>query len=193
MDYKGVNDRVLWERCQNGDEVAYGEIFRRHSPQMLRITRRYVKDPMVAEELVMDCFFNLWTKRGSITDANFLNYLFQSVRNSIISNYRKEIRIVIELEQVENKLSSDRASDHDLISEDIRGLYDMALRKLTPRRRQAFLMSRAENLDYSEIARRMAISESAVDNYISAALDGLRANMKECLPILALILFLRLF
>lgn len=182
--YSGASDKELWAGCRNDDQMAFNELFRRHSPQILRICRRYVKDPMVAEELVMDCFFSLWTKREHILDGNFLNYLFRSVRNAVISNYRKEVRDAIALEQVDNKLWSDETSDHGLVDNDIRRIYLAALGRLTPRRRQAFLLSREENLNYAEIARRMNVSESAVDNYISAALDGLRASIKECLMIL---------
>ncbi len=186
MECRGVSDKVLWGRCRHGDEGAFNAIFNRYFPRMLDVAESHVKDSMKAEELVMDCFFNLWVKRGQIEDGNFLNYLFRSVRNSIISHYRREIPLVLGLEQAENKCHGGHSPDSGFLSEDISEVYRKALGKLTPRRRQIFLLSRDENLSYAEIARRMNLSVSTVDNYITTALESLRVNMKGVLSLLML-------
>ncbi len=187
MDYTTLNDKKLWERCKEGDERAYGELMDRHAHKMLRVAIRYVKDTMKAEEIVMDGFINLWNKREQIVDGNFLNYLFRCIRNSIISFYRKEVQIAVGLEQVELACMADYAPDSPLISEDIGNIYNTALEKLTPRRREAFILSREENLSYFEIARKMNLSVGVVKNYMNAALEDMRANMKGCLPLLIIL------
>ena len=187
MGCQGINDKELWIACQQGDERAYGELMAPHVPKMVRIASRYTKDSMKAEEIVMDCFFKLWTKRKQILDHNFLNYLFRCVRNGVISNYRKEIRITIGYDQVENSIQEIIRPDSCLLADDIRRTCRVALRDMPPRARQAFLLSREENLSYAEIAQRMNISVGVVQNYMTSALDDLRVRMKTCLPFLILV------
>lgn len=180
MNYKETNDKELWKRCQSmNDERAYTELFRRYFSRMLDVASSRIKDSAIAEELVMDVFFKLWDRRNrTLIEGDFLSYLFKCTRYSIISHFRKEILVTTGLEQVE---ASDSEADYLLIAEETLAVYREALEKLTPRRRQAFLMRREENLSYAEIAKRMNVSVSAVENYMTTALDLLRNNMKGCI------------
>ncbi|GAB6123401.1 RNA polymerase sigma factor [Dysgonomonas termitidis] len=191
MKYKSTSDKELWERCrQYDDQKAFSEIFRRHTPQMLRIASRYVKDKMVAEELVMDCFFNLWDKRErTVINGKFLNYLSRCVYHSVIYYLRKEIPATVSLEVVGKIQQTDHATtDSYLLIADIRYIYNKALEKLSPRRREAFVLSRYESLTYPEIAKKMNLSIGAVEHYMVAALEGLRTNMKEYISVLILLI-----
>jgi RNA polymerase sigma-70 factor (ECF subfamily) len=67
--------------------------------------------------------------------------------------------------------------------------YRAALEKMPPRRLQAFRMSREENLNYTQIAQKMNISVSAVDNYVNAALKELWLDMGKHLPLLLPLFF----
>lgn len=189
MKYKETSDKELWERCRSlCDERAFDELFHRYYKSMLRTVSRRISDRMTAEELVMDSFFNLWVKREQLMiEGDFLNYLFTCVYNSVLYHLRKELPETVDLESVENKYKADHRADTHLLYEDFQNVYNVALQKLSPRRRQAFLLSREENLTYAEIAQRMNVSEGVVKNYMNAALDGLRVSMKECISVLVVI------
>jgi RNA polymerase sigma-70 factor (ECF subfamily) len=191
MKYKNACDKNLWKSCANGDEKAYGELFERYFVRMFNMADRYMKDTMEAEEIVMDCFFNLWTKRGKINiRGDFPNYLSRCVRNSIVSHLRRRILLTINLESVANRCLSEYAADHSVTADDAMRTYRAALEKMPPRRLQAFRMSREENLNYAQIAQKMNISVSAVDNYVNAAVKELWLDMGKHLPLL-LPLFLK--
>lgn len=190
MEYKTNNDKELWECCQSqSDERAYNELFKRYFPRMLRIAMHYVKDSVIAEEIVMDGFINLWNKRREIMDNNFLNYLFRCVRNSVISYFRKKVPEILALEHAERVCQADLSTDHRVLFRDVLQTYYAALKKLSPRRRQVFRMSREEELTYNEIAKKLNLSVGTVENYMMAALDGLRANMKKYVSIFLIILY----
>ena len=192
-DYKKLSDSELWQLCRENDMRSYDELFSRYYPRMLRHASRYIKDTMQAEELCMDMMFNLWVKREELTiNDDLSNYLFCAVRNSVISHLRKEVPATLGLEEVKEECQVGRPSDYWLLSEEVEQVYNAALKKLSPRRRQVFMLSRYEHLSYSEIARKLNLSENTIQNYMVAALDGLRSNMKEYLP-MAFILLLFVF
>ncbi len=188
MDYKTANDKVLWERCRADDQRAFDEIFERYSHQMHCYVSRYVKDGMIAEELVMDCFFTLWTQRRHIDDGNFWYYLLRCAYNSVASHLRKNLPSMVDLEKVEYNLESENSTDSHLISTDIQGIYRAALERMTPRRRQAFLLSREENLSYADIAKKMNLSTGTVENHMVAALEFMRVSMAGHLSTLLVLL-----
>lgn len=188
MKYTQMKDKELWERCRWDDERAYGELFKRYAARMLAVAGNYVKDPMTAEELVMDCFFRLWDRRRQIDiEGDFADYLFGCVYHSVVGHLRKKVPVLVSLEQVENAPGADLATDGPLLSEELDRTYRAALEKLSPRRREVFVLSRHENLTYPEIARKMNLSVGAVENYMVAALDSLRVNMAGCISALAAI------
>lgn len=183
MDHKKATDGDLWQYCQNDDMQAYNELFSRYYPRMFRLACRYVPDAMRAEELCMDQLFHLWVKRHEIRIiSNFSSYLFRSIRNRIISDMRRHIPVMADLEEIADELQMDQPSDYRLLSAEAEYSYRAVLNELSPQRRRVFTLSREEDLTYPEIARRMNLSVNTVENYMVAALSSLRKRLKENVP-----------
>ncbi|MCW3467841.1 RNA polymerase sigma-70 factor [Chitinophaga nivalis] len=195
MDYKQAADMELWQCCQQDDMRAYNELFSRYYPRMFHLASSYIDDMMKAEELCMDQLFNLWVKRRQINiTSNFSHYLFRSIRNLVITHLRRNIPMDASLDKILEEHQLDRPTDYRLLSEEAEQAYRTSLNELSPQRRQVFILSREENLTYSEIAQRMNLSVNTVENYMVAALNSLRKNMKEYVPSAMIpLLFLRDF
>jgi RNA polymerase sigma-70 factor (ECF subfamily) len=56
-------------------------------------------------------------------------------------------------------------------------LVDKALGRLKPEHRKAFLLHRVEGLSYRQISDQLAVSESTIEKYISAALVAIRSEL----------------
>ena len=56
-------DSELVRRLRAGDERALEELFRAYYAGMCAFVRRFVYAPDIAEELVQDVFFKVWSKR----------------------------------------------------------------------------------------------------------------------------------
>jgi RNA polymerase sigma-70 factor (ECF subfamily) len=61
--------------------------------------------------------------------------------------------------------------------EQLKESYRSALEKMPENQRTVFLMSRVENLKYSEIAEMAGIGVKAVEKRMTKALDYLRLNL----------------
>ncbi|MBQ3827091.1 MAG: HTH domain-containing protein, partial [Prevotella sp.] len=59
-------------------------------------------------------------------------------------------------------------------------------KKLTPRQRELFELSKEQDLSNAEIEERLGISNQAVRNRIAAAVKIIREEMKDYLPLLLL-------
>lgn len=180
MDYKSSSDIEIWKRCQQDDVKAYNELFRRYDHKLRRLSLRYIKDPMQAEELSMGVLCALWTKRTQInitTDVN--NYLFRAMRNVLINQLKKRLPQVVDLEELSLEDYLDRPADFGLREQETAQLYQELLDKLSPQRRKVFTLSREENLTYGEIASVLSLSVNTVEQHMVSALKSLRAGIKE--------------
>ncbi|MCA6453749.1 MAG: sigma-70 family RNA polymerase sigma factor, partial [Chitinophagaceae bacterium] len=80
-------------------------------------------------------------------------------------------------------------ADERVLHAEIEGTIRKVIDRLSPQRRQAFYLSREENLSYDQIAQKMNLSRNTVRNHVSAALDFIRGNLDNGMNIGSFFLF----
>ncbi|MBW8688064.1 RNA polymerase sigma-70 factor [Chitinophaga rhizophila] len=168
------------------DRQTFEDIFRAHHAACLAFAVHYTGNVHEAEEVVQQVFLRLWEKRAviDITGAT-RSYLLAAIRNTAISNWRKEtVR-----QQKEQAAGHLREADIHVQSPvwELERRYQQALELLPERCREVFILSRQQQLKYHEIAAVMNISVKTVENQMGKALKIMHKELKDYLP---LILFL---
>jgi RNA polymerase sigma-70 factor (family 1) len=176
MKYHEISDMDLWQYCKQDDLKAYKELFRRFSPKLYKQAVVYIKDGMIAEELVLDLLFSIWQKRHEpIMQGEIAPYLFRCMRNAVLKYLRKNIPPTLSFQNLsEDSFVEEKRADYNLIVAENQKIYESSLSDLSPQRREVFRLSREENLSYAEIAIEMNLSVNTVENYMVAALKSLR-------------------
>lgn len=162
---------------------TFEDIFREHHAACLAFAVHYTGDVHEAEEVVQQVFLRLWEKRETIDIMGATrSYLFAAIRNTSISNWRKQT-VRQEKEQVAGDL---RAADRQVQSPawELERLYQQALEVLPERCREVFILSRQQQLKYAEIADVMNISVKTVENQMGKALKIMHKELKEYLQVL---------
>ncbi|MGZ3273306.1 MAG: RNA polymerase sigma factor [Caulobacteraceae bacterium] len=129
-----------------------------------------------AEDLVQEVFLRLQIGAERSDIDNVEGYIFRIANNVLISRHRHDLvegrpfraALPEEMEALE-ALSPERI----LLGREHWIRFIAGLEALPPRAREAFLLHRFEEMTYAAIARRMAISVSAVEKLISRALQQL--------------------
>ncbi|WP_349316318.1 RNA polymerase sigma-70 factor [Chitinophaga sp. MM2321] len=158
-------------------------LFRENHAQCIAFATHYTGDSHEAEEIVQQVFLRLWEKRDTITITGSVKaYLFSAIRNTAISQWRKDsVRSDRETDYGTTRETATQASDQ---VRELEGLYRQALERLPARCREVFVLSRQQNLKYTEIAATMNISVKTVENQMGKALRILHQELKEYLPLL---------
>jgi len=184
-------EQNILESIAESDEMAFEGLFKTYFAELCIYATRFVDDIESAEEIVQDIFFNLWNNRTRLTiNTSIKAYLYTTVRNTCLN--------IIKHKKVENKyreyfsrqLQQDELQEEDWMKGDeLHDKITKTIEKLPPERKKVFIMSRFENLKYKEIADELNISVKTVENQMGKALQFLREELKEYLPILIFLLF----
>lgn len=176
-----LSDQELWESIRKDNMRAYNELFDRYAASLYKQAIRFIKETAVAEELVMDLLFDLWQKRvQTVITGEIAPYIFRSMRNRVLNHLRRKITLTTSVDLLtEDELVENRQADYHVMQSDAEMVLLAKLQELSPQRRKAFLLSREDNLSYSEIAKEMNLSVNTVENYMVAALNTLRQSTKE--------------
>lgn len=154
-------------------------VFLSQRSQMEALVSRRVGCRATAADLVQDLFLRFW-RRPQVQVEELSTYLLRSARNMAIDHLRSESsrsrnETGLLSEQLGEPSGPDAALDasHDLLR------VEQALRALPERTRHIFLLSRVHGRTYSEIAKMMQLSQSAVEKHMMRALDACKASLES--------------
>ena len=158
-------------------------LFNAHYSNLCAYANNFLKDVDAAEEVVQEILFKLWTNRDSIAiTTSIQSYLFRSVRNACL-NVLKHIHIREDYKaQHEYEMQDSISSEDEMIVTELEQKIRAVIDQLPLERKKIFIMSRYEGLKYSEIAQKLNLSVSTVENQMVKALKYLREELADYLP-----------
>ncbi|MCX6260737.1 MAG: sigma-70 family RNA polymerase sigma factor, partial [Bacteroidia bacterium] len=108
-----------------------------------------------------------------LQDRRIKGLMYKMAKEMFISKYR---RMMVERRYIESIRFDyeELSADTDFEYSEMKERYEAALARLPDNQREVFLMSRNEQLKYSEIAERLEISVKAVEKRMTGALAYLR-------------------
>lgn len=181
MYHKNTSDQDLLRGCREGSEAAFKILFRRYFDDLLQFAAQRLNNRELAEELVMDLMLKLWQKNEDAEEIQQLGqYLFRSIKNAVISHWRKKALETTSLEALsESDVPSAPAADYQVACEETEKIYRDKLSHLSSQRRLVFILSREENLSNVEIAQATDLSVHTVKNHLKAALHYFRKHLER--------------
>jgi RNA polymerase sigma-70 factor (ECF subfamily) len=172
-------DAALIQRMMAGDESALSLIYDRYSAMLFGMLIRILQDRGAAEEVLQDCFLQLWrnaahfdTSRGSLPA-----WLMVIARNRGISRLRgRRDREVLEEDDggYANTFASTQNVEDDAARAELARSLTVALAKLPSEQRQALELAYFEGMTQSEIAARTGCPLGTVKTRVRTAMQSLK-------------------
>lgn len=164
-------------------EEQFEQLFLDHYEYLCQKTYAFTNDPNAAKDIVQDVFLRIWRQRAHISPGgNFKSYLHRSCINQAL-NYIKSYKRKTEREtrylEERTKENTDPEAENQLIADEVSDQINRCINDLSPACREAFLLSRYEQMSYKEIAAKLNISVNTVEKHVGKALKSLRLALKQ--------------
>ncbi len=180
---------------KEGNKEAFRHLFDLYYHRLLLYAKSYVEDPIEAEDIVQELFFNLWEKREELEILTSLSsYLFRAVHNRCLQylRHRKvaaeyELRHQLKMKEAEMLYSS--SSDFTFTEvqfNEMQRIFDQAKKALPDKTQEIFTLSRDASKTNKEIAGLLNIEVKTVEYHITKALKTFHSALRDYFIILVL-------
>jgi len=180
MKFNSITDLDWIAELKVGNLQAFNTLFDRYGKRLFHFSMGYLKSVEDAEEIVQEVFLKIWEKRADLsTEKSLESYLFTIARNGILNTIRKSRYEQAYQNYVKINLGKNILLDEELDYNELENAYFAAIEKLSPRRKEIFLLSREQALSNAEIAAKMNISVKTVENQMTSAIFEIRKNLRS--------------
>jgi RNA polymerase sigma factor (sigma-70 family) len=172
-----VNEQDLIKGCLKGDRVSQKQLYEIHSTKMYSLCYRYVKDSMLAQDILVTAFMKVFEKIGQFkNEGSFEGWIRRIMVNESLTFLRKQRSMYVEtdLEQADREPDYDNISDH-LEAEDLMKM----IAELPAGYRIVFNMYAIDGYSHKEIAEHLGISENTSKSQLSRARTYLQKLLAE--------------
>jgi RNA polymerase sigma-70 factor (ECF subfamily) len=182
LDY----DAELMLRVKDGDGASFGVLLEKHRTPVVHFLYRMVQNHGVAEELAQEVFLRVYRSRESYEpSAKFTTWLFRIATHLALNSLRdnKNERLQDRLDDDSSDLPARQVTDvrptveQRMVSQVRLDEVRRAVATLPEKQRAAVLMHKYEEMEYSQIAKVLSCSESAVKSLLFRAYETLRARL----------------
>ncbi|TRX59568.1 sigma-70 family RNA polymerase sigma factor [Fulvivirga sp. M361] len=185
-DHSKLSDGQLWTQLKANDQHALNTIYLRYIRSLYNYGFKIAQDDKLVEDVIQDLFVDFWEKRHRLSDVeNVEAYLFKAFKRRLlreIHRLKKRTSLGLSDDLLDYEFPLQPSIQSEFINEEEqRSQQDRlaeALKRLTPRQREAIFLKYQQKLSFAEVAQVMEIETKAIYKLMSRAINTLKENMK---------------
>lgn len=180
MKYNFKNEDLLINGLKNGEEDAYAYLVNRYHYQLCVYANSLIHNDLAAEDIVQNVLVAVWKKRHRLKeDFSVKNFLYKSVHNEFIDQYRKNKSVLALEKKYIDALESICEEKDEHYLEKMMELVERAIEELPPKCKRVFILSKKEGLTNFEISEHLNISKKTIEGQITRAYVILREKLGD--------------
>ncbi len=192
-----TNYNLLWQAFQNGSQSAFETIYQQLFPVLYNYGYRLCQDKDQVKDCIQTIFVEIWQKRDQAPDVHSLKQYFLKIMRRKLFQHLKESSSgspAMFLDFPENSTTTifsytlSATDGEDEFSSLLIRKIQIAVKKLSCRKREAIILKFYENLTYAEISEVMELKDPKyARQLIYRSLDELKRELSgvEGKPVLA--------
>lgn len=175
-----MEDVDLVKLCQDGDMVAFEQLFQRHQDRIYSVAIRMMNNPEDALDITQEIFLRAYQKIGKFKFTSaFSTWLYKLATNLCIDELRKRKRSTdtVPLEEAVSKADINTPEDNAILKDRESQIWK-AINSLKDKERAIIVLRDIEGLSYKEISEVFGCSLGRVKSRIHEARQKLK-NLLE--------------
>ncbi len=133
-------------------------------------------DAELASDIAQEAFLKLWEKQDKLHHKNHKALLYKIAGDLFVSHYRRS-KLSLQFSTQAQASRQVSTPEDEMHFNELKQRYEKTLSLMPEKQRIVFLMSRMEQLKYTEIAQNLGISQKAVEKRMTKALIFLRKEL----------------
>lgn len=165
VDLEAALDPGLLERCRAGDETSWRALFLAHHDFVHRTVRRLGVQGAEAEDLTQEVFLIAFQKLDAFREGKLSTWLYRIAANLVSDRHRKRnLREALFglFGAAETRRVEERTPQHELQSREVEAQVAQVLQRMSPKKREVFVLFELEHLGGEAIAERLGIPVGTV-------------------------------
>jgi RNA polymerase sigma-70 factor (ECF subfamily) len=180
-------DQLIYEESRlisllNEDsEYAFQLIYDKHRNRIYQTALKFLKSPIIAQDVVQDVFMKFWFERHHIDASKPVEaWLYMVAKNNILNKLRKIANDWKAIDMLSHSILRSESNTESKLNEgELKRHLEAVVSNLPFQQKQVFIMSRFEKLTYIQIGKKMGISPLTVKTHLSRALHTIKKHFES--------------
>ncbi len=176
QDEKDFEELQVLKRLQQGDELAFLEVYDHYKKPLYAFILKFVKVPEHADDLLQDVFLKIWEIHSRINSSlSFKAYVYRISRNLVYKFLKKTANDAEQLsEQLQHFIPDKEANaEVKLQWKEYEENISTAIDQLPPRRKEIFILCRQGKHTYEDVAKQLGISRNTVKEHMVLSMKSI--------------------
>lgn len=161
--FKALADEELVKYVIDGNDQAFEELYQRYSERIFKLLYSYVYNEEDAIDLMHDVFIRAYKHLDKFDIKRTFSSWIYKIAINCAKNHRYKVRktdVMIEREEQRlTQLEGVKTPEDYIIDNELTQEFSLAIDTLTDKFREVFLLRFGQQLQYSDIAKILNISE----------------------------------
>lgn len=178
-----MTDSELFALIKKGDKSAFSIAYENYHKSLYLLAFRYLKDRMLAEDIVQNVFVKLWDSKADIyVETSLKSYLYMMVRNLTLNCIRDNNTAIAHNYRIaqEAEIYDDNLLEM-IRKKELMDAFYKAIDLLPEQKKKICLLKMDERKSNQDIADVLSLSVNTVKSHYSQAIKMLRVNMERFL------------
>ena len=173
-----MSDEELYRRYLDGDEKSVDELMNRYETALILYITGYLHDVHEAEDLMIEVFTYLFTKRPAIRDGGLKAYLYKAARNMALRHKRKW-KISFSLETLAEEPEGETLVEEIIQTEEQRRILHFCMEQLNSDYREILYLVYFEGMRHAEAASLMGKTEKQIADLVYRGRNALKKRLEK--------------
>ena len=169
-------DESLYRQYLNGDDGGLNALMKKYGDPLTLYIDGYLHDVHEAEELMLDVFAYLFTKKPKIRDGGFKAYLYKAARHMALRHKSKR-KPLFSLDTLTGEPDGRLLAEEVIQTEERNRVLHFCMGEMNPDYREVLYLTYFEGFSHAQARAVMKKSKTQMENLMYRAKKALKAEL----------------
>mgnify|MGYP005935676299 FL=1 len=173
-----ISDEALYRQYISGDETGLDELMKRYGNPLTLYINGYLHDVHEAEDLMIEVYSYLFTKKPRIRDGGFKAYLYKAARHMALRHKSKR-KPLFSLDTLTGEPDGRLLAEEVIRTEERNRILHFCMDEMNPDYREVLYLTYFEGMSYAQAAEVTGKTVKQITNMVYRGKESLRRLLER--------------